>query len=211
MSNYSNQVFINCPFDDEYLTMFRAIIFTVLDCGFIPRCSQEFSNATETRLKSIVTLIRKCKYGIHDISRVEHDRNTKLPRFNMPFELGLFHGAKVFGSGQIRSKACVILEKEKYRYQKFISDLAGIDIKSHNNSTQEVIFEVRNWLSTASKRRTVPDANKIFSRYKKFKKNFKTTCSDRSIDINNMPFIEFTKNISDWLKINQNIIEPLFH
>jgi hypothetical protein len=31
-SSYVNNVFINCPFDGEYLPIFRAVIFTIFDC-----------------------------------------------------------------------------------------------------------------------------------------------------------------------------------
>ncbi len=34
---YRDSVFINCPFDDEYDPIFRAIIFTVAVCGLVPR------------------------------------------------------------------------------------------------------------------------------------------------------------------------------
>ena len=62
--NYNDNVFINCPFDDEFEPLLHAYIFTVLDCGFIPRCSRELDDATEFRLSSIVGLIRECRYGI---------------------------------------------------------------------------------------------------------------------------------------------------
>lgn len=43
----------------------------------------------------------------------------------MPLELGTFLGAKHFGSEIQKKKTCLILDKEKFRYQKFISDIAG--------------------------------------------------------------------------------------
>jgi len=94
---YSNQIFINCPFDDEYQKLYYSIVFVVLDCGFIPRSTKEIDDSSRLRLKSITEIIQKCKYGIHDLSRVELDDDNQLPRFNMPFELGIFYGAKEFG------------------------------------------------------------------------------------------------------------------
>ena len=49
----------------------------------------------------------------------------------MPLELGLFLGAKRFGRGEQKSKTCLILDVERYRYQKFISDISGQDIAAH--------------------------------------------------------------------------------
>src|SRR6478735_8279162 len=94
---YAINVFVNCPFDDGYRSIFDAMIFTVFDCGFIPRCALENTDSDQIRISKIQKIIEDCKYGIHDISKADLDAATKLARFNMPFELGLFLGAKNFG------------------------------------------------------------------------------------------------------------------
>lgn len=93
--NYENSVFINCPFDETYTPILRAIIFAVYRCGFVPRSALEADNGLQNRLHKIQSVIAGCHYGIHDISRTELNENG-LPRFNMPFELGLFFGAQCF-------------------------------------------------------------------------------------------------------------------
>ncbi len=148
---YASSVFINCPFDGEYLPIFRAIVFTVSVCGFVPRCSLEHDDASQVRLEKIYRLIGSSTFGIHDISRTELDGENQLPRFNMPLELGFFLGAKQFGSGRHRSKRCLILDRDRYRFQKFISDIAGQDIKAHGDSPEMVIRTVRDWLRSAAK------------------------------------------------------------
>jgi hypothetical protein len=148
--------------------MFEALCFTVLDCGFVPRCSLEIDDATQFRLRAILNLIKKCRYGIHDLSRVELDEDSRLPRFNMPFEFGVFYSAKIFGSKKHKNKHSIVLEKQKYRYQKFISDISGIDVKPHNSSSKKAVFAVRNWLLTSSRRATIPPAHNIYSRYLNF-------------------------------------------
>jgi hypothetical protein len=95
---YSQNVFINCPFDKEYSSLFDAIVFAVHDMGFRPRCALEARNAGQFRLEKILEIISQCKYSIHDLSRTELDPENRLPRFNMPFELGLDLGCKKFGS-----------------------------------------------------------------------------------------------------------------
>lgn len=202
---FREQVFINCPFDGNYTKMLRAIVFTILDCGFVPRCSLEVSDATQFRLRAIIDLIKQCKYAIHDLSRLQLDTNLKLPRFNMPFETGIFYGAKFFGKGHQRTKNCLILEKKRYRYQKFISDLSGIDINDHNNKVNRVVSVIRNWLATSSKKR-LPESQRILLRYRKFNNAFKNASRTNEIDIDSMPFVDITRNMTDWLKINQ--IEP---
>ena len=129
-----NHVFINCPFDRQYRSMFDAIIFAVLDCGFVARCALEVDDGGQVRIDKIVSIIRECRLGIHDISRTEPDPTTGLPRFNMPSELGLFLGAKRFGVGPQRRKLSLILDRERYRYQASCSDIAGQDVSAHDGS-----------------------------------------------------------------------------
>jgi hypothetical protein len=51
-----NSVFINCPFDAEYLPIFRSIVFTVAACGFRPRCTLEHDDASQVRIEKIYHL-----------------------------------------------------------------------------------------------------------------------------------------------------------
>ena len=208
--NTNDNVFINCPFDKEYKVMFRASVFTVLDAGFIPRCALEVDDASQFRLNIIISLIDCCKYGIHDLSRVEIDPTTRLPRFNMPYELGLFHSAKYFGSNNHKNKKCIILETERYRYREFISDISGMDVKAHDDSVETLIRALRNWLVNDSRRRTIPPAEKIIERFQNFLNDFEEICQKHGIDNAEMPFIELVQNMTDWLKINQITHAQLF-
>jgi hypothetical protein len=167
---YEDSVFVNCPFDEEYEELFDAIVFAVHDCGFVARCTLEGSDSGEARIDKILAIIVKCKFGIHDISHTELSKNTKLPRFNMPLELGLFLGAKRFGPRGPRAKVCLILDRQKYRYQKFCSDIAGQDIEARDGKPQIAIKAVRNWLQTNryGSPVTIPDGKTIFDRYRRF-------------------------------------------
>lgn len=209
-SNNNDQVFMNCPFDGQYVNMFRACTFTILDSGFVPRCSLEVDNATQFRLAAIVEIIRDCRYGVHDLSRVELDPRSHLPRFNMPFELGIFYAAKQFGRARQKRKECLVLEKQKYRFQKFISDIAGIDVTPHQNIQKTLILAIRNWLVTASRRTTIPPGQKIYDRFRAFETGMRRACRQRSINYNSMPFVELVKNMTDWLRVNQTVYVPIF-
>jgi hypothetical protein len=111
----ARDVFVNCPFDAEYKEKLNAIIFTIYDCGYYPRCALESADSGELRFPKICGLIRDCRYGIHDLSRIELDTSTQLPRFNMPLELGLFLGAKEFSKN--KERVCLVMDTEPYRYQ----------------------------------------------------------------------------------------------
>lgn len=109
VSTYTDNVFLNCPFDDRYLPIRNAILFAVFDCGFVPRYALEIDDSGEVRFAKIQLLIAESKFGIHDISRTELDPSTNLPRFNMPLELGVFIGAKQYGSSKQKNKNSLIL------------------------------------------------------------------------------------------------------
>jgi hypothetical protein len=201
-SEYTRSVFINCPFDGKYLPIFHSIVFSVFDCGCNARCALEISDSSEVRIEKIVKIISECKYGIHDISRTELDKETNLPRFNMPFELGMFLGAKRFGDDEHKKKMCLILDKEPYRYHSFISDIAGQDIQSHKNDDSEAIKVVRNWLRSTSGRTTIPGGKEILRRYRQFTSELPVICRELKITIDEMIFSDYINIVSEWLKEN---------
>lgn len=202
MNNYSNNVFINCPFDDDYSKIFNAVTFAVFDCGFIPRCAREYDDGSQVRIDKIYRIISECKFGIHDISRTELDGENGLPRFNMPLELGIFLGAKRFGNDVDRNKSCMIVDREKHRFQKFISDISGQDIKSHDNNYEKAIKKVSEWLRTVSKRKTIPGGTDITRRYKQFTDVLPELCAECLKTVEELTFNDYCLLVSDWLKLS---------
>jgi hypothetical protein len=149
-------VFVNCPFDAEFRPIFLAIVFAILRCGFRPRCALEADDSATNRLHKIMAIIGECRFGIHDLSRTEVDGDPPLPRFNMPLELGIFLGARHYGGRQHKSKQALILDCSPYRYQKFMSDIAGQDIHCHRGEPSPAVTEVVNWLRGYSSLANVP-------------------------------------------------------
>ncbi|MGH8228425.1 MAG: hypothetical protein ACREU3_11075 [Steroidobacteraceae bacterium] len=142
----SKAVFINCPFDDGFKPIFRAVIFVIISSGYYPRCALDATDGAEVRVSKIAQMIGECDWGIHDLSRVEVGA-TGVPRFNMPMELGLHLGARLFGVGRHRRKRALILEAQPHRYDAALSDISGQDIEVHSNDPGEAVRCVRNWLS----------------------------------------------------------------
>lgn len=142
----SKSVFINCPFDDGFKPILRAMVFAVLSCGYHPRCALDANDGAEMRVGKIAAMIGECDWGIHDLSRVEVDAAGR-PRFNMPMELGLHLGARLLGEGRHRRKRALILEAEPHRYDAVLSDISGQDIEVHDNDPDTAIRCVRKWLS----------------------------------------------------------------
>ncbi len=200
-AEYSNSVFVNCPFTKDFEPLFRAIIFTVVYCGYRPRCALEYDDSNHIRLQKIEKLIEQCKFGIHDLSFMELDQYSNLPRFNMPLELGIFLGAKRFGDKVQKRKRFLILDKDPYRYQKAISDISGQDIKNHDNSPQKIIKCSRNWLKNVSQRKTIPGANYIYNQYQKYENDLPNICKELKYDSDNPPFNDLWETMVIWLKI----------
>jgi hypothetical protein len=203
-TGYFEQVFINCPFDGEYRPMFEALVFAVHDCGFVARCALELDDASQVRIDKIQSIIGACGLGIHDISRTELDATWRLPRFNMPLELGLFLGAKKYGTGEQRKKLALILDREPFRYQKYCSDIAGQDIRSHGGDPLEMVKIVRNWLRNASAAAGVliPSGAVMVERYERFQRELPLLCDTLRLDREDLIFNDFTTLAAEWLKVN---------
>jgi hypothetical protein len=184
-NNYEKNVFINCPFDDEYLSLLRPILFTIIYLGFIPRISLESFDSGEPRFNKICELIEQSKYGIHDLSRIKARKRGEYFRLNMPFELGLDIGCRIF-------------QKEKY------SDLSNSDIKSHKNDPMIAVRQIRNWF-VVNGLRGAPSGKVIWYKFTDFMTDFyKKREAERfeEDDIYEMPIPEYNGFINDWIKIN---------
>lgn len=164
----ATNVFINCPFDDPYAPLFRAIVFTIFACGYNPRCALEDNDSGSLRFDKLKSLIAQCDLGIHDLSRVELSTKTGTPRFNMPFELGLFLGARHFGGRRQRRKKALVLAESRERWAPTISDLAGVDPVFHANGPTAAIRAVRDFLGATVDGRRLPGEVAIAADYAKF-------------------------------------------
>ncbi|MEJ1961719.1 MAG: hypothetical protein WDO56_09305 [Gammaproteobacteria bacterium] len=94
---FERNVFINCPFDEEYRPLLHPLLFSVYALGFQPRIALESLDSGKPRIEKIVTLIKASKYAIHDISRIQATSAGEYFRLNMPFELGIDVGCPVRG------------------------------------------------------------------------------------------------------------------
>ncbi|MFN0080340.1 MAG: hypothetical protein ACKVY0_28060 [Prosthecobacter sp.] len=199
-ADYGKNVFINCPFDEEYLPLLRAITFTVTFCGFNARCALEVQDASEVRLAKILRLILESRLSIHDISRTALDRENGLPRFNMPFELGICVGAAHFGGKSQAQKRLLVLDVERYRFQKFLSDIAGQDIKAHHNDQPTAISVTREWLNDFHSGGSLPGGKAIAAQYRRFCDRIPTMLKAIRLHESEVLFSDWKRLIEQWLK-----------
>lgn len=205
-AQYETAVFVNCPFDDAYRGLFEALVFAIFDCGFIAHCALETDDSSEVRIEKIARIISECRLGIHDISRTEADVTSGLPRFNMPFELGMFLGAKRYGRAEQRRKSCLILDIERYRYQKFISDIAGQDIAAHRSDAQQTVRIVRDWLSNTAPRKRIPAGRTIFQRFETFREALLRFCDQENVRPDELTFNDYVLQVEEWLDVNAHVV-----
>lgn len=197
---FSRSVFINCPFDRQYWPLFEAITSCILHCGLSPRCALEAADSGEARLSRIRRIIAACQLGIHDLSRVEAGGTSGLPRFNTPFELGLDFGAKEFGPARLRRKKLLVLNAIPYRYQASLSDFAGQDIRTHENSPAIALRVVRDWLRTELAGRRIPGPEIMKQGFRDFSADLPGLCKTAGLDRDDMQFVEYVELATTWLR-----------
>lgn len=195
----TNDVFINCPFTSDYKPLFECIVFTVLACGFWPRTSLEASDGGDFRLEKILRLVRDSAYSIHDLSAVSLDEVNKLPRFNMPFELGLVIGCKKLAGKRYASRSILILEEVGYTYQKCLSDIAGQDLRAHGGSAKKLSRFIRTWLSQESKRTNIPGDRMIFQAFNKFSAQLPQICEVSGLEYEELSYPDLLGLAQQWL------------
>lgn len=200
MDNFEKNVFVNCPFDDDYRQLLLSIIFTIKYLGYIPRLSLERADSAESRIDKIVGLINESKFGIHDLSRMISSGKNEHFRMNMPFELGIDYGSKALKGGKWENKQLLVLEKERYRYQKALSDLSGSDIKNHDDEPSKIVKVVRDWFVATEGIRTA-SGNKIWTLFNEFNaylydQAVEIDCHD---SVDELQVIEVIRYMDDWL------------
>lgn len=127
-------VFLNVPFDRRYSPLFVAQISGLTALGLIPRCVLEIPSGGRNRLQRIYGLLSGCGASIHDLSRVSVSSAARVPRFNMPFELGI-----AYGLAQTTAHRFFVFEQEPYRLQVSLSDLNGHDPLIHGGTQKGVL------------------------------------------------------------------------
>jgi hypothetical protein len=197
-------VFINCPFDDEFEPGFRALVFAVWACGFRVRCAKEMDDAAQTRIDKLYNIIEQSRLGVHDLSRTELDPINRLPRFNMPFELGVFLAAKRYGDEEQKKKRALVLDIDRHRFAKFISDIAGMDITPHNNDPRTMVVCVRNWLLTVTRRKSIPSPALLLASFDRFSAGLPAIADTAGLDAATLLYPDYERLVLGWVRTERD-------
>lgn len=196
-------VFINCPFDDAYKPILRAIVFTIILSGYHPRCALDATDGAEARMGKIARMLGECDWGVHDLSRVEVGAGG-VPRFNMRMELGVHLGARLLGEGRHRRKRALILDAVPHRYDTALSDISGQDIDVHGNDPERAIRCVRNWLSEHRPHNAapLPGAAAMRGDYRLFQDEVGALLDARRLDpLDELTHSDFLFTVRDWVAV----------
>lgn len=147
-------IFINCPFDNKYKPMLRAMLFVARFYGLEVKIASSDTDSKSNRLERIIELMKESKYSIHDLSKLKSEKRKEYYRMNMPFELGLDYG--IGGKEMI----FLIFEDEAYKLKIALSDINGWDVRPHNNKPEQLILEFRKWIVV---NRDLPESKKVLS------------------------------------------------
>lgn len=201
---FEKNVFVNCPFDATFYPLLRPLLFTIIYVGLKPRIATERLDSGEARIAKIVELIQDSKYAIHDLSKIKATKKGEFFRLNMPFELGIDVGCRLFKGGECESKKCLVLVGERYKYQAAISDLSNSDVANHKNTPEDVVVETRNWLSSTCGLRA-DGPSKIWDAFNVFMGDNYDALIDRGFskqDIERLPVLELMEDMEKWVEEN---------
>lgn len=200
MRTPNRSVFVNCPFDFDYQPIQLSLFFAILACGYRPRSALEIIDSGQPRLAKILDLIEQCDFSIHDICRTELNHHG-LPRFNMPFELGLAIGCNRYGRSRDRQSKMLVLDRDPHRFRVFLSDLSGHDPESHEANPEKAIARVRDWLSMhRRKHQPLAGAAFLIDNYRTFMADLPFLCRESRLDVRDLRFHDQVYLIDRWLK-----------
>ena len=204
---FCTSVFINCPLDEDYKSLLHPMLFTLVYAGLVPRLASEKSDSLEQRIEKILRLIKACKYSIHDLSRLKAEKAKEFFRLNMPFELGIDYGCRRIANNHLRTKRSLILETKRYEIQKALSDLNGVDIKSHNNNPARTVRALQHWLIETVGLTDIDSPSVIWDRFIEFSYDFylrRKAQGYSNNDLKVMPIPQYIRFITQWINANPN-------
>ena len=151
----SSFAFINVPFDKQYERLYLAFIAGLCGFGLVPQSVLQIPGS-HRRLDRLTKLIADCRYSFHDISRVELDtRRPRVPRFNMPFELGM-------AVNSAHDHYWYAFESKPFRALKSLSDLNGTEVYVHDGRPIGVFRCLTNALARTQHRPNLSELQAIY-------------------------------------------------
>jgi hypothetical protein len=153
-----SSVFLNIPYDHRFENLYLAYIAGISAFGLVPRAAIEIPAGS--RLDHIFGLIASCRYSIHDLSPVMvANSKSRIPRFNMAFELGLAVACERTWNRRYDWFVC---EAQADRLQKSLTDMNGTDPYLHRGTITGLFGRLCNAFVRSGRQPTVPQMKSIY-------------------------------------------------
>lgn len=95
------------------------------------------------------------------------------------------------------------MDRSLHRYEKFISDIKGQDVKAHNRSPKQAVNEVRDWLSAEARAPRMPGGDYMYKRYRAFQRELPELCKVAKKNIRRLTFGDYVEIVRVWLEENE--------
>lgn len=197
----ANAIFVNCPFDNKYKPMLRALIFIARFYNLQVNISSYNIDSKSNRLERIKEMMKASRYSIHDLSLLKSEKSNEYYRMNMPFELGLDYGLGIDG------KVFLIFENEEFELKKALSDISGWDVRHHKNEPEIMMNEFRRWIvadDNISDDMKVHSGAQIWVKYNVFYGAYSDYLKDHNMKEDEISIKEFIHYVDSYL--NKNVI-----
>ena len=166
-----NAVFLNIPYDEDFRPLYLAYIVGLCMMDMKPWIASGVPGGRR-RLSRILELIQRCRYSIHDLSRVELSPfGLGTPRFNMPLELGM---TITWAELKEKSHTWFVMESAPRRLDQSTSDLGGTDPNIHFGTVEGVLSGLR----SAFVHKSSPPVPKMLQAYRIVESNVQKTLED---------------------------------
>ena len=95
-----------------------------------------------------------------------------------------------------------MLEAERYRYQKYLSDIAGQDIRQHDNEPAKAVGAVRDWLAASRPKsaKPLPGAMAIMRHYSEFQSNLPAMLRAADLEPAELGFFDRANLMAEFLE-----------
>jgi len=113
----------------------------------------EYGDSSENRFSKIIQIIKECKYGIHDLSRIELSKvEGNLFPVQHAFGTWSILGSKEFGNKKHQGKSCMVVDRDPWRYRGNNLGLGRSRHYCHDGKPHGAIREICKWLTSTSPR-----------------------------------------------------------
>jgi hypothetical protein len=166
----AGDVFLNIPFAPTHEFLYIALVAGLTALRLNPRCVLEIP-PQQHRLQRLFDHIRGCAFSIHDLSHVKLSpgKGSRVPRFNMPFELGIAVAIALAEQQTKDQHQFRIFEAQPFRLQKSLSDVLGHDPYVHRGSADGVLEAVLNVFSNLEDAPAPSEMRRLHRRLRQFR------------------------------------------